>query len=544
MSKQKQLNKTGLYKRLSKEDEKAGESMSIEHQGILLRQYAEEHGFNVVDEYADDGYSGTNFDRPDVQRLLDDAKSGKIDTIIVKDLSRFGRNYIEVGQYIDYIFPAYGIRFIAINDNVDTADRTSTAMDMMPIMNVFNEWHAANTSKKIRAVLESSQRSGKYTNWNYPYGYRAGDDESRTAVIDEEAAAVIRRIYDLRLQGHSARTIARILTDEGIPNPATYYTKLDGGKWNRPCKPYWNPETIRWILSNPTYIGHTIQHKTTRVSYKNHKVVQIPQSEWIINENAHEPIISKEIWDKVQTTYEGKRGRSDKSNVVHPLSGLVVCPNCGKKLKFKSAKDVHNCFVCRTYVDLGKKYCTSHHITEQLLEALVLDDIHSLLEEVEIDETKVKERFLRERSKHTEQSRYSDEKQLKANKNRLVELDKLIQIAFEERVLGKMPESVCIILCEKYQAEKESVQRTIGEIEKRLAESNKDDEDAEEYIRRLKRYGKGESLTREMCLQLIDYIAVGEKVANNVEREIDIHYKFRKGESLAEYQLKRVKTVP
>ena len=544
MSKQKQLNKTGLYKRLSKEDEKAGESMSIEHQGILLRQYAEEHGFNVVDEYADDGYSGTNFDRPDVQRLLDDAKSGRIDTIIVKDLSRFGRNYIEVGQYIDYIFPAYGIRFIAINDNVDTADRTSTAMDMMPIMSVFNEWHAANTSKKIRAVLESSQRSGKYTNWNYPYGYRAGDDESRTAVIDEEAAAVIRRIYDLRLQGHSARTIARILTDEGIPNPATYYTKLDGGKWNRPCKPYWNPETIRWILSNPTYIGHTIQHKTTRVSYKNHKVVQIPESEWIINENAHEPIISKEIWDKVQTTYEGKRGRSDKSNVVHPLSGLVVCPNCGKKLKFKSAKDVHNCFVCRTYVDLGKKYCTSHHITEQLLEALVLDDIHSLLEEVEIDETKVKERFLRERSKHTEQSRYSDEKQLKANKNRLVELDKLIQIAFEERVLGKMPESVCIILCEKYQAEKESVQRTIGEIEKRLAESNKDDEDAEEYIRRLKRYGKGESLTREMCLQLIDYIAVGEKVANNVEREIDIHYKFRKGESLAEYQLKRVKTVP
>ncbi len=544
MSKQKQLNKTGLYKRLSREDEKAGESMSIEHQGILLRQYAEEHGFNVVDEYADDGYSGTNFDRPDVQRMLDDAKSGRIDTIIVKDLSRFGRNYIEVGQYIDYIFPAYGIRFIAINDNVDTADRTSTAMDMMPIMNVFNEWHAANTSKKIRAVLESSQRSGKYTNWNYPYGYKAGEDESRTAVIDEGAAAVVRRIYDLRMQGHSARSIAVILTNDGIPNPTTYYTKLDGGQWNRPCKPYWTPKTVRWILSNPTYLGHTIQHKTTRVSYKNHKVVTIPENEWIVNENAHEPIISKEIWDKVQASFDGKRGRSDKSNVVHPLSGLVVCPNCGKKLKFKSAKDVHNCFVCRTYVDLGKKYCSSHHITEQLLEQLVLDDIHSLLDEVEIDETKVKERFLRERSKHTELSRYSDEKQLKANKNRLAELDKLIQSAFEERVLGKMPESVCISLCEKYQIEKESVQRTISEIEKRLAESNKDDDDAEEYIRRLKCYGKGDNLTREMCLQLIDYIAVGEKVADNVEREIDIHYKFRKGESLAEYQQKRIKTFP
>ncbi len=545
MSKQIQLNnKTALYKRLSKEDDKAGESMSIEHQGILLRQYAEEHGFNVIDEYADDGYSGTNFDRPDVQRMLEDAKSGKIDTIIVKDLSLFGRNYIEVGQYIDYIFPAYGIRFIAISDNVDTADRTSTAMDMMPIMNVFNEWHAANTSKKIRAVLESSQRSGKYTNWNYPYGYRAGEDESRTAVIDEEAAAVVRRIYDLRLQGHSARTIARILTDDGIPNPATYYTKLDGGKWDRNCSALWVSKTVRWILSNPTYLGHTIQHKTTRVSYKNHKVVTIPESEWIINENAHEPIISKEIWDKVQATYKGKRGRSDKSKVVHPLSGLVVCLSCGKKLKFKSARDVHNCFVCRTYVELGKKYCSSHHITEQLLEQIVLDDIHSLLEEVEIDETKVKERFLRERAKHTEQSRYSDEKQLRASKSRLAELDKLIQTAFEERVLGKMPESVCISLCEKYQAEKESLQRTIEEIEKRLAESNKDDEDAEEYIRKLKCYGKGDSLTREMCLQLIDFIAVGEKVAADVEREIDIHYKFRKGESLEEYQLKRIKTVP
>lgn len=544
MSKQIQLNKTGLYKRLSREDEKAGESMSIEHQGILLRQYAEEHGFEVVDEYADDGYSGTNFNRPEVQRLLEDAKSGRIDTIIVKDLSRFGRNYIEVGQYIDYIFPAYGIRFIAINDNVDTADRSSTAMDMMPIMNVFNEWHAANTSKKIRAVLESSQRSGKYTNWNYPYGYKAGNDESRTAVIDEEAATVVRRIYDLRLQGNSARTIARILTGEGIPNPTTYFTKLDGGSWNRPCKPYWVPKTVRWILSNSTYLGHTVQHKTTRVSYKNHKIVSVPEKDWIINENAHEPIISKEIWDKVQATYNGTRGRSDKSKVVHPLSGLVVCSHCGKKLKLKTAKDLHNCFVCRTYVDLGKKYCTSHHITESLLEELVLDDIHSLLEEVELDEAKVKERFLRERSKLTEQSRYSDEKQLKACKNRLIELDKLLQTAFEERVLGKMPESVCISLCEKYQAEMNSTKDTIAELVKRLAEINKDDEDADEYIRRIKCYGKGDSLTREMCLQLIDYIAVGEKVAGNEEREINIHYKFRIGESLQEYQQQRIETVP
>ena len=219
------------------------------------------------------------------------------------------------------------------------------------------------------------------------------------------------------------------------------------------------------------------------------------------------------------------------------MSGLIVCPDCGKKLKFKSAKDVHNCFVCRTYADLGKKYCSSHRITEKLLESIVLDDIRSLLKVVEIDEEKAKERFLRERSKHSEQSRYSDEKQLKAYKNRLVEVDKLIQSAFEEKVLGNLPEIVCISLCEKYQTEREAVLRDITAIEKRLSESNKDEEDAEEYIQKLKRYGNCDSLTREMCLQLIDYITVGEKKCNE-EREINIYYKFLSGESFKEFQKK------
>lgn len=511
--------------RLSRDDEKAGESMSIDNQRKILQKYVKERGGAIVDEYIDDGWSGTNFDRPDIKRMLEDAQSGRIDTIIVKDLSRFGRNYIEVGQYIDYIFPAYGIRFIAINDNVDTADRSSAAMDMMPIMNVFNEWHAANTSKKIRAVLEASQRSGKYTNWNYPYGYKAGNDESRTAVIDEEAATVVRRIYDLRLQGYSAKLIARILTENGIPNPATYYTKLDGSKRNAHCSVHWVPKTVRWILSNPTYLGHTIQHKTTRVSYKNHKVVNVPESEWIINENSHEPIISQEIWDKVQETYKGVRGRSDKAIDMHPLSGLIICPDCGKKLKFKSAKDIRNCFVCRTYSDLGKKYCSSHRITEKLLESIILDDIHSLMKAVEIDETKAKERFLKERSKHSAQNKCSDEKQLKTYNNRLVELDKLIQSAFEEKVLKSMPESVFISLCEKYREEKESVQLIIRQIEKRLVEYDNND-DADEYIKKLKLYGNALILTREMCLQLIDCITVGEKVIGSEERDIHIYYKF------------------
>lgn len=525
MSKQDRLGKIAIYMRLSRDDDKVGESMSIDRQRMILREYAEEHGGVIVGEYIDDGWSGTNFDRPDVQRMLDDAKSGKIDTVIVKDLSRFGRNYIQVGQYIDYIFPACGIRFIALNDNVDTADRSSAAMDMMPIMNVFNEWHAANTSKKIRAVLEASQRSGKYTNWNYPYGYKAGDDENRTAVIDEQAAAVVRRIYDMRLRGDSARTIARILSDEGIPNPATYYTKLDGGKSDRRCSTLWAPKTVRWILSNPVYIGRTVQHKTTRVSYKNHRVVNVPESEWIINENAHEPIVGADVWNKVQETYGGVRGRADKADRVHPLSGLLVCPDCGKKLKLKSTKSGEYCFVCRTYTDLGKKYCSSHHITEKLLESVVLDDIRSLLKETNIDGEKIGERFSAEAAKRAEQNRYADEKQLKAHRIRLTELDKLIQSAFEERVLGKMPESVCIGLCEKYQEEKQRLQKTVNEYEYKLDERSKKHDGADEYIRKIERYVNGESLTREMCLQLIEYITVDERPTDGDPREIGIHYK-------------------
>ena len=538
MSKQKQLNRTVLYMRLSRDDEKAGESMSIENQRIMLQKYVTENGGTIVDEYIDDGWSGTDFERPGVKRLLEDAKNGKIDTIVVKDLSRFGRNYIQVGQYIDYIFPAYGIRFIALSDNVDTADRCSSGMDMMPIMNVFNEWHAANTSKKIRAVFEANWKRGKYTSWAYPYGYRAGTDENRTAVIDENAAKTVRRIYDFRLQGLSARSIARRLTDEGIPNPTVYYTRLDGKKSARRGSPYWSPKTVADILKDPTYVGTLIQHRTTHFSYKNHKEMNVPEEEQIVKENAHEAIVDRSVWEKVQAiNHSVSQGRTDGENMVHPLSGLLVCADCGKKLKGKTAgKNKTYMYSCRTYVDLGKKYCSSHSITEKQIESIVLQDIRSLLGEVKIDEKKAKEYFLRERTKRGEQNRLSDEKQLRALSNRLSELDKLIRSAFEEKVLGNLPESVCKSLCEKYQLEKEGAERQIAELEKRLAETDCTDAEAEEYITRLKRYAACEELTREMCLQLIEFITIGERPADDTPREIHIYYKFISGQALADHR--------
>lgn len=527
--------------RLSRDDDKAGESMSIDNQRIILQKYVAENNGEIIDEYVDDGWSGTNFDRPAINRLLDDAKAGRVETIVVKDLSRFGRNYIQVGQYIDYIFPAYGIRFIAINDNVDTADKNSSGMDMMPIMNVFNEWHAANTSKKIRAVIEAKQRSGIYTSSVYPYGYKVGADDKRTAVIDEEAANVVRRIFNLRLQGNSTNTIARILTDEGIPNPATYFTKLNGKKIDRRFCPFWVPKTVRWILSNPTYLGNITQHKTTTVSYKNHKKINVPETEQIIIENAHEAIISRETWDKVQAYNKSQaKGRVNKSGKVNALSGLVVCPDCGKRIRLTSfSKTGGRYFICTTYKNLGRKYCSSHFIPEKTLQDIVMQDIQSMLKTVEIDEKKAKECFLKEKAKRNTENRYSDEKQLKAYKSRLVELDKLIQSAFEAKVLNNLPESVCVNLCSKYQDEKEIMIKNIAELEKKLAETNKDEEIVSEYIEKLKLYGKCNSLTRQMCLELISFISLGER--NEQGRDIRIYYKFNSDITIDEFQKSKFK---
>lgn len=508
--------------RLSRDDDKAGESTSIERQRIILKNYVAERGGEIIEEYADDGWSGTSFDRPALKRMLDDAKSGKIDTIIVKDLSRFGRNYIQVGQYVDYIFPAYGIRFIAISDNVDTADRSSTAMDMMPIMNVFNEWHAANTSKKIRAVLDASRCSGKYTSWSYPYGYKASSDENRTARIDDIAAATVRRIFNLRAEGKSARFIAKTLTDEGILNPATYFTRLDGGKWDRACSPHWSPTTVMRILSNPVYIGRTVQRKTTSVSYKNHKCVTVPEDERIIKENAHPPIVSRELWDRVQTVNNSVSRGKAASGRVHALSGLLYCADCGKKMKLKTSRrnPKSDGYACRTYTDLGKGYCSSHGISERELEELVLRDIRALASGVKIDYEKAKARYISEREKSGERSRCSDEKRLKAIDCRLGELDRLLSSAFEERILKDMPEDVFSRLLEKYRAERTDLEGERLSVAQRLESPSVDG--AEEFVERLKEYAGLNTLTRDLCLQLINFITVGEK--SDGAREIHIYY--------------------
>ncbi len=508
------LGKIGLYMRLSRDDERAGESASIENQRKILRGYVRENGGVIVQEYVDDGWSGTDFSRPAVSRLLDDAKTGKIDTIIVKDLSRFGRNYIQVGQYVDYIFPAYGIRFIALSDNVDTAAQNNGSMDMMPIMNVFNEWHAANTSRKIRAVLDANRRAGRFTNWSYPYGYKAGNDEKRTAQIDESAADVVRRIYSMRLRGFTLKQIARTLTDEGTENPATHFEKLGGGKSARKCSPFWSAKTVRDILTNPVYVGTTVQHKTSRVSYKNHKVVALPPSEWVIKRGAHSPIIDIKEWKEVQRINGSVRSKSDKNSNVHLFSGLLVCPDCGKKMRVQTSRSGGCRYVCRTYKDVGKKYCSSHGIGEEALVEVMQKEISTFPRSKEILSEREKKLAALEKASTTVvgQSGYL--------RKRLAELEKLMRSAFEARILNDLHEDEYESLMTAYREEKSRLERILSNAKdksqtKKPAAPPLSDKCA----------GQDVGLNRELLLLFVERIEVGERQSDGA-RELHIFYKF------------------
>ena len=520
----------GLYYRLSQEDERQGESVSIDNQRTILRKYAEERGFEIHDEYIDDGISGTTFQRPEVQRLLDDAKTGIINTIIVKDLSRFGRNYIEVGQYVDYVFPAFGIRFIAIQDNVDTENRDSNAMEMMPIVNIFNEWHAANTSKKIRAVLKSNARDGKYHARKATYGYVKSNTEKKTPIIDEEAAADVKRIFEMRASRLSPHKIADKLNEDNIPNPSKYSFDKYGIVGKRNHFGLWSFVAVNSILNNPTYLGHMAQQRWSSISYKNHKRYKKDESEWIVVKNTHEPIITQELWDKVREVEKSvAQGRKTKRGYTHPLSGFLFCADCGGKMKLnyinRDGKLYFN-FNCGNHMRIGKAYCFSHFIQAKDIEAIVLDDIREMAQRIVIDEKVIREEFIRHNTELADKAIKTAKKELQVKRKRTEELSRLMQVAYEDRVKGKMPEDICIGFIQKYSEEQKRLETEIAELETRLTETTNTIQSADEFIRNIKKYLEAPELTREMCYELIDRIIVGGHPKHTgKERVIDIVYK-------------------
>ena len=525
----KQTNyNVGMYLRLSKDDERSGESLSIENQRKVLTNYINEQGWTLYNEYVDDGYSGTSFDRPGVQRLLEDAKNGKINLIICKDMSRFGRNYIAVGQYVDYIFPMYNIRFIALTDNIDTANNNSASMEMLPIVNVFNEWYAANTSKKLRAVIETNAKAGKYKTTFAAYGYDKGDDENRTPVIDPETAPIVRRIFEMRASGANLRKIAMALNDDGILSPADYHYTKAGKATPLYSHHLWSTQAVKRILHNPIYIGTLARMKMTTVSYKNHKVIKRDESDWIVHENNHEAIISKELWDKVRELEDSvSTGKSTKTGEVKPLSGMCYCSTCGTKMKFTSSmtgKTPQN-YTCGLYARFGKQYCATHFITLKALESVVLADIQRQIDFV-MNDDKAREKYLARKRGLNNLQENADRKRLQDITKRLGELDRLIETAYEDRALGRVPEKVCIPLLEKYQAEKDTLTAEYDELHQRTQTEQQDEADVDEYIRRLRSYAGAEQLTRQMALELIEYITIDENPNDKkAVRDIHVYYK-------------------
>ena len=547
MSKQIQNRKAGLYYRLSQEDERAGESLSIENQKKILEKYARENGFEIIDEYIDDGWSGTNFNRPGVQRLLEDAKNGRINTIIVKDLSRFGRNYIEVGQYTDYLFPTYKIRFIAVGDNVDSAVTENTGMDMTPIMNVFNEWHAANTSKKIRAVIEANAKEGIYRCTYAPYGYIKGTDAKRLPVIDPEAAAYVRRIFEMRASGISPNHIAQTYNNEGILPPGDYKEQKLGIPNTRKSHHLWSGATVKQVLTNPIYLGHMVQLKTTNVSYKNKKQIKRDPEDMVWVYNTHEAIVTQELWDRCREMEASvSQGKKNKTGYVNPLSGLVYCADCGNKMYIKFNNTRHQRggdriyyrenFSCGAYSKFGERACTSHYIQIKILSQLVLADIRSKMNLVLADEKRARAEFLRRSEQQNAAEANADRRKLTQSTRRLAELDKLIGSVYEDKVLGKIPEEVCIGLLEKYQSEKTTLTETVAALERKAQTIRDDAANADEFIRRLKAYMEIPELTRQMCLELIEFITVDKCPGkySKAPREIHIYYKLIDKKSSAE----------
>ena len=535
----KQNNKdyiVGMYVRLSRDDERAGESLSIENQKAILSDYIAEQGWTLYDTYVDDGISGTTFERPGVKRLLDDAKQGVINTILVKDMSRFGRNYIMVGQYLDYVFSTFGIRFVALSDNIDTENKDTPAMNMMPITNVFNEWWAATTSKKLRAVRIKNAKEGKNGMSYPPYGYTIGTDEKRTLQVNEETAPIVKRIFKMRASGLTPRKIADVLNVEKVLTPNDYRISTTGINGVRNPSHLWHTAVLRTLLSNQAYIGNLVQHKSTTISYKNHKWQRRPEDEWIVVENAHEAIISKELWDKVKEVEKAVgHGKHTQRGFMHPLSGLMFCADCGAKMRLgwntqtskRTGKEtVYFNFNCGTKSRMGSSACFSHFITVPVLEQLVKNDVAAKAEMIIGHEAEFKQQYLQRQSSLADKNQADVKKDLNRAEKRLAELDKLIEAAFEEKVSGKIPESVCVKLIEKYTAEQTELKEKIAVLSQGLEEVTQAKTDVDEFIRRLKTYFNSPALTREMCLALFDRLVIGGKESvTNKPQEIHIYYK-------------------
>lgn len=518
---------TALYCRLSQDDGREGESNSISNQKEMLQAYAKKNGLLHPRFFVDDGFSGTTFDRPAFREMDAMAENGEIGTIVVKDLSRFGRNYLEVGQYLEIRYPTLGIRFIAVQDNVDSESNTGT--ELMPFSNIFNEWHAASTSKKVRAVWASRAAQGKRVSHIVPYGYVRDEKDIEKWHIDEEAAETVKRIYALCLAGKGPAQIARILEADRIPTPSEYFVANGRNPRSKvttiPCG--WSGDCVADILDNRQYTGCAVNNKSTRVSYKVHKTILHPEDEYQIIPNMQEAIIPEELWVRVHELRSHKH-RQTRTGSTSIFSGLVFCADCGKKMYFIDTRrqrpnSLH--FVCSGY-KAGRHGCSSHYIREEVLKRIVLENISRFADFVRSYES-VFMCFLEQRQAKT---RSVDLKRMKRavenNKKRIDEIDLLIEHIYEDNVKGKLTDERFMTMSRKLEEEQRSLKAETEAVESELAKEEERKTDLRLLLKIVRERTDIRELTPELVNTLIRRIEIHEPQIIDGQRTIGVDIYF------------------
>ena len=511
---------TALYCRLSRDDELSGDSNSIVNQKAILKKYAEDNGFRNLRFYVDDGVSGTTFDRPDFNRMIADVESGMVGTIIIKDMSRLGRDYLKVGYYTEIMFPEAGVRFIAINNSIDSANQQDS--DFTPFLNIINEWYAKDTSKKIRAVFKSKGESGKPLCTNPPYGYVKDPEDKMKWIVDEEAADVVREIFRLCMAGFGPSQIAKQLEERCVNVPTIH---LRGKGINTPARPPenpygWQPRTVADILARMEYLGHLVNFKSFKKSYKCKTKVQNKPEDWMIFENNHEAIIDEGTWEVVQKIRDGRR-RPSRMGEMGMLSGMMYCADCGAKLYQVRANGwTHDKehFVCATYRKV-KGGCSSHQIRNVVVEQLITEDLRKVLafakeREAEFIET-VMSNSEKERAKELRQV----QKEYDQAQTRITAIDKIIRKLYEDKVIGNISDERFHRMSADYETEQQDLMKRSITLKRTIDATKEKTLNTDRFLGLVKKYTEITELDAEIIREFIDRIIVYKSESVNGRRK-------------------------
>ena len=513
-----------LYVRLSRDDDNEGDSNSIAHQIAILTKYIKDNNITNYKVYKDDGYSGTNFNRPGFQEMLRDIENGLVSMVVVKDMSRLGRNYLEVGMYTEIRFPEFDVRFVAVNDGVDSEREDN---DFTPFRNIINEWYAKDTSKKIKAVNRAKARAGEHLTSNVPYGYIKNPDNPKQWIIDEESADVVREIFQLCLQGLKMNQIANILCARKVLIP-TVYKSVNGivnRNFNEETKYFWNSDTVSRILANRCYAGDTVNGKTTKKSFKIKKRIDLSPEEWQIVPNTHEAIIERETWELVQKIRQGRRRNVKHNHQIPVLSGHLFCADCGRKLYYVKPPEQAEYYCCSGYRKRTHS-CTGHHIRADVVEQILIRQINDVMKFVsEYEDEFVRQVMERGTAEHLKQTS-SLKKTIDTAKRRIEQIDSVISQLYEDKVVGEITSEMFTKLSAKYIAEQEEQSASFKVAQKELVALEAKKTDTTKFIDLVRKYSQITELTPQILNEFIDKVTVHQAVKVDGKRRQDIEVYF------------------